>query len=125
MGRRLYRLVETRWYRYNYTDPTVAEESNPCRSLMKRRGQTAHASTMHGLTVGFIAESFPPHLPSLRAAEKGSDKQCAVSPKPADDTDHRSLRFIFPLIWASFPISYRPIAALIPPITYSFGRAPP
>ena len=47
MGRRLYRLVETWSYRYNYTDPTVWEGPNPCRSLRTRRGQTAHASTIH------------------------------------------------------------------------------
>src|SRR5215204_7442201 len=69
MGRRLYRLVETRSYRYNYTDPTVWEGPNPCRSPRKIRGQTAHGSTTHPLTVGFIAELFPPQLRSLGAAE--------------------------------------------------------
>jgi len=69
MGRRLYRLVETRSYRSNYTDPTVWEGPNPCRSPRKRRGQTAHGSTTHGLAVDFIAELFPSQLPSLGAAE--------------------------------------------------------
>jgi hypothetical protein len=62
--------------------------------------------------------------PNLRAAEKGSDKQYVVCPKPADHTDHRLLRVLFPLIWASFPINCRPIVALIPSITHLFGRAP-
>jgi hypothetical protein len=86
-------------------------------------GQTAHGSTIHPSTVGFIAELFAPQLSSLGAAEKGGDNQYVVSPKPADHTDHRLLRVVFPLIWASFPISCRPIAALIAPITHFFGRA--
>src|ERR671912_718075 len=44
-------------------DPTAAEGPNPCRSPRKRRGQTAHAGTIHPLTVGFVAESLPPQLP--------------------------------------------------------------
>jgi hypothetical protein len=46
------------------------------------------------------------------------------SQKPAAHTDHRLLRVVFSLIWAPFPISCRPIAYLIPPITHFFGRAP-
>jgi hypothetical protein len=33
---------------------------------------------------------------SLEAAEKGGDNQYIVSPKPADHTDHRLLRVVFP-----------------------------
>jgi len=33
-------------------------------------GQTAHVSTIHPLTVGFVAESLPPQLPPLSAAER-------------------------------------------------------
>jgi hypothetical protein len=45
----------------------------------------------------------------------------SVSPKAAPHTDHRLLRVVFPLIWASFPFSCRPITALTPPITHFFG----
>jgi hypothetical protein len=69
MGRRLYRLVETRSYRYNYTGPTIAEGPNAFRSLRKRMGQTAHVNATHDLTDGIIADSFRRN-PSLRRGGK-------------------------------------------------------
>jgi hypothetical protein len=70
IGRKLYRLVETRSYSYKHygSDGMGGSESLP--QPRKRRGQAAHASTIHPLTVGFIAELFALHLPSLGAAEK-------------------------------------------------------